>query len=315
MNYDISLKEIIKASGITQEELANRLDVSFATLNSWINNKSQPRKKAIDKINAMHANVLGTDAIDAAMLADYKAVITKKKLSVDDLSKDKTILDVLSLHLTYNTNTIEGSTMTLADTEAVMFEHKILNNRTQSEHIEVKNHQAALYWLIEYLSKNDSLNRDFILQLHLRLMNGLIGDAGAFRSHSVRIMGSRVATANYLKVPLLIDKFIDATNKDTSDIVKHLAYTHAMFEKIHPFSDGNGRIGRLLMLALALRHNTVPPIIARERKYAYYKYLELAQSKDVYEPMELFIAESILSSDSKINSMIIVTKKPPQFTV
>jgi len=72
-----------------------------------------------------------------------------------------------------------------------------------------------------------------------------------------------------------------------------LAKTHAEFEAIHPFSDGNGRTGRLLMLAQALRAGLVPPLIVKERRYAYYKYLEAAQTKQNFKPLELFLAQSI----------------------
>jgi Fic family protein len=75
-----------------------------------------------------------------------------------------------------------------------------------------------------------------------------------------------------------------------------MAESHAAFEMIHPFSDGNGRTGRLLILAQALHAGIAPPIIPKERKQAYYKYLELAQVHENVSPLEMFIAESVINS-------------------
>ena len=125
-------------------------------------------------------------------------------------------------------------------------------------------------------------------------MNGIISDAGRYRGHSVRIMGSHVTLANYTKVPELVVKLTDDIKDSQGDEVSIMAQTHARFEQIHPFSDGNGRTGRLVMLAQALKAGLVPPLVVKERKYAYYKYLELAQTKGDYMPLELFVSESMM---------------------
>jgi Fic family protein len=187
--------------------------------------------------------------------------------------------------------------MTLSDVEAVIFEHRVLTNRTAIEQAEARNHQAALYWIIEQLADQGSdfrIDENLILGLHLRLMNGIIGDAGRYRSHAVRIMGANIPLANYLKVPELVAQLTFAMQESDSDIVAAMAKNHAIFEKIHPFSDGNGRTGRLVMLAQALKAGYTPPLVAKERKHAYYKYLEAAQLREAYDPLELFIAESMI---------------------
>ncbi len=109
-------------------------------------------------------------------------------------------------------------------------------------------------------------------------------------------MGSHVVLANWIKVPELVNRLATNINKPEDDTIKAIAGTHARFEQIHPFSDGNGRTGRLIMLAQALKANLMPPLIVKERKYAYYKYLEIAQTKEEYGPLELFVAESMVSA-------------------
>ncbi len=295
--YSKQLKSILQASGWSQEELARHLNVSFVTLNTWVNERAEPRKKARDAIQALYFEIVGSDKTNTQLLENQKKKAHTLKTSVHTILGNQEFLDKLTLYLTYHTNTIEGSTMTLTDTEEVLFHHKTLTNRTQVEQAEARNHQAALLWLLGQLqSKDFSITEELIKGLHLRLMNGIISDAGEYRRHSVRIMGSRVTVANYLKIPTLIKELLLETQANPKDPVVLLAATHATFEKIHPFSDGNGRIGRLLMLAQALQAQLTPPLVLKERRQAYYKYLELAQTKDSSIPLELFVAESMINA-------------------
>jgi Fic family protein/DNA-binding XRE family transcriptional regulator len=300
VNYSIQLKSILKASGWSQEELARRLGVSFVTLNSWVNSRSEPRKKAIESIRLLYFDVVGAEEIDKNELAIRKREAAARKARVRTIINDQKILEKLTLYLTYHTNTIEGSTMTLSDTEEVLFHHKVLANRTQIEQLEARNHQTALLWLLDQLHSNKRFTLDeyIVKGLHLRLMNGIISDAGQYRQHSVRILGARVTVANYLKIPeLMIQLLTSIDNQADVDAIAALSITHAAFEKIHPFSDGNGRIGRLLMLIQALKLGLVPPLVTKERKQAYYKYLEMAQTKDNSLPLQLFIAEAVVEAD------------------
>jgi Fic family protein/DNA-binding XRE family transcriptional regulator len=304
MNYQEQLTSILKASGWSQEQLARALDVSFPTLNSWINGRSVPRAKAVARIQILYTDTVGVTDIDQDALTYTKREAAKLRMTAKELLGDTKMLDKLTLHLTYHTNTIEGSTMTLSDVEEVIFEHKVLTNRTAIEQTEARNHQAALYWLIEQLAERDNMltiDEELILGLHLRLMNGIIGDAGRYRSHAVRIMGANVPLANYLKVPELVAQLTYTVQESDSDIVAVLAKIHATFEKIHPFSDGNGRTGRLIMLAQALKAGYLPPLVAKERKHAYYKYLEAAQLRETYSPLELFVAESMIYTNELLS--------------
>jgi Fic family protein/DNA-binding XRE family transcriptional regulator len=298
MNYSKQLNAILKASGWSQEELARRLGVSFVTLNSWVNTRSEPRKKAIDTIRTLYYEILGADSLDVGALEELKESVNNLKAVVSKIVEDEEVLNKLILNLTYHTNTIEGSTMTLDDTKQVLFNNKTLTNRTQVEQAEARNHRAALLWILDELQrKGFVIDEDTVKGLHLRLMNGIMDNAGEYRNHGVRIMGAHVTIANYLKVPTLIEELIGSLVQNSKDPINELSTTHATFEKIHPFSDGNGRVGRLLMLAQALKLGYVPPLVLKERKFAYYKYLELAQTKDNSIPLQLFIAESMVAAN------------------
>jgi Fic family protein/DNA-binding XRE family transcriptional regulator len=302
MNYQDRLKLIIKASGWSQEQLASQLGVTFVTLNSWINGRSMPRAKALVRIEKLYFDSVGTEVVDSSVLAKLKEQAQHTKITSKGLIGNRDLLDKLTLYLTYHTNTIEGSTMTLSDVEDVIFDNKVLSNRTAIEQAEARNHQATLHWLIDLLNQSHKslISEELILGIHLRLMNGIISDAGKYRNHAVRIMGSRVILANYLKVPELV-RGLGGSVSVEHDLISKLARTHARFEQIHPFSDGNGRAGRLIMLVQALSESKVPPLVRKERKFAYYKALEIAQTKDIYEPLELFIAEAMIFSNDLLS--------------
>jgi Fic family protein len=295
MKYTEQLKQILKLSSWSQEQLASKLGVSFPALNAWVNGRSVPRAKAQERISFLYTQIVGAPEVSEADVREKSTSALANSLSARQIVTNKHLLDTLTLHLTYHTNTIEGSTMTLADVNDVLFDDKVLTNRTAIEQLEAKNHQSALFWLLDKLASKEKLkiDEDLVLNLHLRLMNGIVGDPGQYRKHSVRIMGANVPLANWQKIPNLIDELVKGHDGGPSSVVSKIAHFHAKFEQIHPFSDGNGRTGRLLMLAQALQAKIAPPIVVKERKHAYYKYLELAQVKENYLPLELFVAESI----------------------
>ena len=246
MNYSKQLKAILKASGWSQEELARRLDVSFVTLNSWVNARSEPRKKAVDSIRTLYYEILGADSLDVGALEELKENVRDLRTTVYKIVENEEVLNRLILNLTYHTNSIEGSTMTLDDTKQVLYNNKTLTNRTQIEQAEARNHRAALLWILDELQRKEfAIDVDTVKGLHLRLMNGIMENAGEYRNHGVRIMGAHVTVANYLKVPTLIEELIDKLEKHSKDTINELSVTHATFEIIHPFSDGNGRVGRI----------------------------------------------------------------------
>jgi Fic family protein len=301
MTYVDKLKITQKATDKTQTELAGLLDVSFPTLNSWLNKKSVPRKRAQEKIDFLYQEYTGVASVDNSELANKKREIGELKKSFSNPLKKivsrKDLYDTFVLELTYHTNSIEGSTLNEPEVRAVLFDNATIPNKTMVEHQEAKNHQAALGNLFDRMSDEKArITEDDIKKLHSILMNGIWPSAGQYRDHQVRIAGSKVVTANYMKVEELMKKFVKDLDKTPVNVFSHLAKTHAQFEKIHPFSDGNGRIGRLLMHYIAIRHGLPPILVKKEKKQAYYTYLQRAQTKGEYVFLESFICDSLLES-------------------
>ena len=126
-------------------------------------------------------------------------------------------------------------------------------------------------------------------------MNGIRDDAGFYRRHGVRIVGSNVATANFLKVPELMEELFKEINRKQKDVIKHAALIHSKFEQIHPFSDGNGRIGRLMLVAMLLSNNLPPAVIEAKEKGKYLNYLRKSQLGGDFLPLEDLICDAILN--------------------
>jgi len=294
----LKLKEILANAQWSQEQLAHNLEVSFSTLNSWINGRAKPRLKAIKKIDEAYLDIVGRTEIDKEFLVAAKKKALAQKITVMEIIKNAALLDKLTLFLTYHTNTIEGSTLTLSEVKEVLEDdNKVLSNKTAREQIETRNHRAAMFYLLDELAsrgKKFKWTEQIILNIHLRLMNTIISNAGSYRNHGVRIMGSSVALANHASINRLMDELIADLNASSKDVIEHIAKLHSRFERIHPFSDGNGRTGRLIMFIQALQSNLMPPLVVKERKRSYYKYLEI--SPDNCDLLSLFIAESIITA-------------------
>jgi len=301
MNTSEKLKIIKRLSGLTQENLSKELGVSFATLNSWINSKSKPHKSKFESIDKLLSKYTGIPISGD----DEKEEISKKDIMHKKAKKYKDILslimkrtdlyDQLILSLTYNTNRIEGSTLTEDETAAVIFRNETIKNKNLVEHLEAKNHQSAIKFLFNNLSKRRKIDEKLILKLHSILMNVIRDDAGFYRRHGVRMVGSNVPTANYLKVPELMNKLVREINQKKKDIIEHSAQIHCKFEQIHPFSDGNGRIGRLILSAMLLKNNLPPAVIEIKEKRLYLSYLRKSQLKNNFAPLEDFMCDAILN--------------------
>ncbi len=296
MTIQEKLRIIQKRLNLTQTKLADRLGVSFVAFNSWWTGKVEPRLKMQAAIEELYLEVTGQKIIPAEQLNAKKQYLFRRALAYENMVKEiignPDIRDQFILKLTYNSNSIEGSTLTEPDTAAVLFDKAVLPNKSLTEHLEVKNHQAALNFLFDYLLKNEEINEDLVLKLHSILMNGIRPDAGIYRNHGVRIVGANLPTANYLKVPDLMPEVVAQIANQEEDVLAGCAKVHSHFEQIHPFSDGNGRVGRLLMNAMLLKANLAPAIIKEQQKQLYYTYLYKAQTTGDHSQLEDFLCDA-----------------------
>jgi Fic family protein len=297
MNIIEKLKAIQQVTDMTQTELAAKIGISFVALNSLINGKSQPRDKTLLAIDDLYESITGTKKIPADALSAKKQIVIAKSRKysniVEAISKNKSVFDQFLLELTFHTNGIEGSTLSEGETAAILFENSTIAGKSLVEQLEAKNHQTALVYLFEYLSKSKTISEDLILKLHSILLNSIHSDAGIYRRHGVRIVGANLPTANYLKIPDLMAVLVKDINKSKVDIIAHAAEIHARFEQIHPFPDGNGRIGRLILQSMMLRKNLPPAVIKQGKKVIYLQYLNKAQTTGDQSLLDDFLCDAI----------------------
>jgi len=297
MTISEKLKTIQKVSGLVQTELAKKFGVSFATLNGWYNGKSKPRLEKQNLIEELYLETTGQKQITDEYLREKKRQIKERSEKHSNILKEifsnSDIRQEFVLKITYHSNKIEGNILSEKETGLIIFKNIALVDKTLSEQLEAKNHQVALDYVFDYILKNGEINESLVLKLHNILMNGIISDAGNYRKHPVRIMGANVPTANYMRIPELMADLFKKINKKNSDIISITSEVHSSFEKIHPFSDGNGRVGRLLLIAMLLKENLAPAIIKQGTKHLYYTYLEKSQLSDDNSQLQNFICDAV----------------------
>jgi len=299
MNIPEKIRLIQKASRMTQEQIARALGVTFASLNRWVNNRAVPRKEAQEKIDRLYRQITGQKEIPDQVLEAKENLLAQKsknyKSIVDIILSNPDIRDELILKLTYHSNRIEGSTLTKDETAAILFNNATVPNKTLVEHLEAKNHKTAVEYMFGHVAQKNPIDGEFIVKLHGILMNSIRDDAGIWRRHGVRIVGANVPTANCIKIPELMAELVGKMDSQAKDIVGLAAKIHVEFEKIHPFSDGNGRVGRLILHAMLLRRNYAPAVILQENKRQYNLYLNKAQTGGDQSLLEDLISDAVLA--------------------
>jgi len=188
--------------------------------------------------------------------------------------KKKILLD-FSIEFTYNTNAIEGSTITLDETEDII-KRKISPNKPLKDVQETINHSKTFF---KILSEKEELSNKKILQWHKELFSDTKADiAGKLRDYLVRVGNYRAP--DWQDLTKLMKEFFEwyKKNRKIMHPVEFASRAHYKFEKIHPFGDGNGRIGRLI-IAYILRANNYPLLIIEYKKRKSY-YHALTKSEN-----------------------------------
>ena len=184
---------------------------------------------------------------------------------------------------TYNSNAIEGNTLTLAETKAVLLDGVTVSGHPLREHLEAVNHKEAWRLMRRLSTSPGPLLEDDVLSIHRVILSGIqTEDAGVYRRDRVRVVGSSLIFPNPLKVPELMGGFIDTVNAEASlHPVLMAAHAHYRLVAIHPFADGNGRTARLLMNLLLIRSGFPPALLPVTERAAYYAALEVANGGDL----------------------------------
>ncbi len=197
---------------------------------------------------------------------------------------------------TWGTNAIEGSTITREDAEKILLDKKSVGNRPTRDVIETFQHEKTFRELLE--RRSDGINLETTLEFHEEVFHNIIDDAGQWRRINVRVRGAEFTPPRMEKVVREMEKWEEEYRKrnlEGEDVFSLGAWMHFEFERIHPFSDGNGRVGRLLLNLHFLKKNWPPVHILPDHREDYLDSLNEAAKSD-FNPLEDFLRARMGSS-------------------
>lgn len=318
------IKAAREKKGLMLREVAQSLGVDQALVSKFESGNRKPTREQVPKlaeildIDANELMILwlkekilyeiGDDelALQAMMVAEaeikYKisaknAPVPKAIRSIlSDIDKLKKKLDkfrqfdsyriaqALELEYTFESNRIEGNTLTLKETDLVINEGLTISGKSMREHLEAINHKEAIAYVKQLIDKNTEINEREVLSVHNLILRGIDqANAGKYRNVRVMIKGStHMPPAPYLVAKQMEDYFYwYQLNKNKLHPVVLAAEMHERLVTIHPFIDGNGRTSRLVMNLILLKHGYVIANIKGDApsRMAYYTTLEKAQTQ------------------------------------
>ena len=221
------------------------------------------------------------------------ALIEKKKAELDTKrplteGEVQRLYDDFMVEYTYNSNAIEGNTLTLRETEMVL-RGLTVDQKPLKDHLEVVGHKDAFYFVIDLVKEKAEITESVIKQIHSLVLADKPMDKGVYRKIPVRIMGAHHEPVQPYLIESKMHELLQDYNKDKRNIAEKLAEFHIRFEGIHPFIDGNGRTGRLL-INLELMKAGYPPIDIKftDRKRYYDAFDAYYVKKDLSAMTKLF---------------------------
>lgn len=233
-----------------------------------------------------------------SILADIdqlKAELDILRQSLDNV----TIKEALEVEFLYESNRIEGNTLTLRETQLVINEGMTISGKSMREHLEAINHKEAILFVDDLVSQKVDLSEYVLKQIHGIVLYGIDREnAGVYRKLPVAIAGSKHLPPQPYLLQDLMDGYFQFYNqsKDHLHPVVLAAEMHERLVTIHPFIDGNGRTSRLIMNLILLQYGFPLAIIGGDydSRMAYYDALEKVQTENNKEDFILLVAEKVL---------------------
>lgn len=235
-------------------------------------------------------------------------IINEKKKKLDntrpltegELSR---LREEFAIEYTYNSNAIEGNTLTLRETDMVL-RGLTIDQKPLRDHMEAVGHKEAFDYVTELVRDKILISEGIIKQIHYLVLVDKREDRGVYRRIPVKIMGAAHETSKPYLIAEKMGKLLSNFSKNTEHIITKLARFHIEFESIHPFIDGNGRTGRLLV-NLELMKAGFPPIdIKFSDRNAYYSAFDEYHKSNKLSAMENLFAKYINEQLDKYLSIL-----------
>ncbi|AWI06778.1 Fic family protein [Clostridium drakei] len=215
----------------------------------------------------------------------------------------KNLKQYFDVDLTYNSNAIEGNTLTITETKVILEDGiTIGKGKSLKEHLEVINHKEAIDYVEDIVNRNIDIDQNVIKDLHYIILKSINNEnAGRYRSVNVLISGSNHRPPEHFLVPQEMEDLIKwyDENKNKLHPIALAAEFHHKFTFIHPFIDGNGRCGRLLMNLILMRNGYPITVIRMEERNEYMSALEKASVENDLEDFINIITEAVNRSLDK----------------
>ncbi len=240
-----------------------------------------------------------------AVHTKLKTKIESLKKEYDSLRRGKESLLVLVMEAelpesVYNSNAIENSTLTIAETEKILLDLEVSRNVSVREVFEAKN-LARVFDYITHKVSTKNIDKDLMLFLHKMLISNIDESiAGRFRKQDENVrVGTHIATAGERVESLLDVGLDDYYGNHTLYFLEKISRFHLDFENIHPFNDGNGRIGRVLINYQLLQLGFPPIIIRDKEKHTYYQSFGEFQNTKKASTLDKVLATALMESLNK----------------
>ena len=226
---------------------------------------------------------------------EYIKLLEKKKFyhkNKNRLSKEgaEKISKSFDIDFTYNSTTIEGNTLTLIETKAVIEDKISIGGKTLREIYEVVNHNKAFDYVKQSIEKSEELNEEKVKDIHEILTENII-QGGIYRNTDVAITGATHTPPTPNEMYNQLKFFYEDLNANQIKMnsIELAAWTHAEFVRIHPFIDGNGRTSRLIMNYQLMKNGFLPISIQVKDRLEYYNALDIYATKRELTPFYNFI--------------------------
>lgn len=222
----------------------------------------------------------------------------------------KKIQDALDIEYTYESNRIEGNTLTLQETALVVNEGVTISGKSMREHLEAINHAEAISYIKDIAKQDIEISERTIKEIHALILHGIDREnAGRYRTVPVMISGSTHMPPQPYLIEKQMEDFILRFKQMEAEKVHPVliaAYLHDELVRIHPFIDGNGRTSRLLMNLYLLRHGYVIITLkgSNDAKVNYYKALEMSHTEQLPEDFQKLVIEAEIAALRKYLSIM-----------
>jgi len=211
----------------------------------------------------------------------------REKLPKEALASFDRSFDV---EYTHNSTAIEGNTLSLLQTKAVLEDGISIGGKSLREIYEVVNHGKAFAYVRKCVAEGKPLDENIVKDIHARLMDNIL-QGGLYRNVEVRISGAKHKPSAPAEMYCQIKNFFaDLPSKTDLNAIELAAWVHAEFVKVHPFQDGNGRTSRMIMNYTLMSGGFLPVSISKENRLEYFEALEAYAVDGKLEPFAEMIA-------------------------